>query len=147
MFSIDRNDYGGTKISTVDPHTVLQTSIYKAVMGAFTKALSGVPRATSVEPFSLCFGSKNISSTHVGPAVPQVDLVQQSRSVVWKILGANLMVQAYEGVNPTTSIVIGGHQLENNLIQVDLAALRLGFNSSLLSRQTTYSNFNFTSES
>jgi hypothetical protein len=51
------------------------------------------------------------------------------------------------GVNPRTSIVIGGHQLEDNLLQFDLAASRLGFSSSLLFRQTTCANFNFTSKS
>lgn len=33
---------------------------------------------------------------------------------------------------------------EDNLLQIDLAASKLGFSSSLLFRQTTCSNFNFT---
>jgi hypothetical protein len=49
------------------------------------------------------------------------------------------------GRNPRTSIVIGGYQLENNLVQFDLAASRLGFSSLLFGRQTTCSNFNSTS--
>ncbi|GMN75271.1 hypothetical protein TIFTF001_056585 [Ficus carica] len=44
-----------------------------------------------------------------------------------------------------TAIVIGGHQIEDNLLQFDLAASRLGFSSSLLLKQTSCSNFNFTS--
>lgn len=48
------------------------------------------------------------------------------------------------GINPRTSIVIGGHQIEDNFLQFDLAASRLGFSSSLLFRQTTCGNFNFT---
>ena len=44
-----------------------------------------------------------------------------------------------------TAIVIGGHQIEDNLLQFDLAYSRLGFSTSLLFRQTTCSNFNFTS--
>ncbi|KAM1296665.1 hypothetical protein ACFX2I_023477 [Malus domestica] len=52
----------------------------------------------------------------LGPAVPQIDLVLQSESV-----------------------------LEGNLVQIDLAASKLGFSSSLLFRQTTCANFNFTS--
>ncbi|CAN0886867.1 Probable aspartic proteinase GIP2 [Linum grandiflorum] len=48
------------------------------------------------------------------------------------------------GANPRTSIVIGGHQLEDNLLQFDVANSRLGFSSSLLSRQTNCANFNFT---
>ncbi|CAI0466344.1 unnamed protein product [Linum tenue] len=80
--------------------------------------------------FELCYNSTAIGSTRVGPAVPQIDLVLQSSN---------------GGVNPRTSIVIGGHQLEDNLLQFDLADSRLGFSSSLLFRQTTCANFNFTS--
>lgn len=47
--------------------------------------------------------------------------------------------------NPMTSIVIGGHQLEENFLQFDLAASRLGFSNSLLSGPTTCADFNFTS--
>lgn len=48
------------------------------------------------------------------------------------------------GVETEVSIEIGGHQLEDNLLEFDLAYNRLGFSSSLLFRQTTCSNFNFT---
>jgi hypothetical protein len=87
--------------------------------------------------------------------VPQIDLVLQSSKVSWTIFGANSMVQVKSdvmclgfvdgGLNPRTSIVIGGYQLENNLLQFDIATSRLGFSSSLLFRQTTCANFNFTS--
>ncbi|EEF41728.1 conserved hypothetical protein [Ricinus communis] len=49
------------------------------------------------------------------------------------------------GSNPRTSIVIGGYQVENNLLQFDLATSRLGFSSLLFGRMTTCANFNFTS--
>ncbi|KAL3626099.1 GLC7-interacting protein 2 [Castilleja foliolosa] len=49
------------------------------------------------------------------------------------------------GLSPRTAIVIGGYQLEDNLLQFDLAASRLGFSATLLGRQTTCANFNFTS--
>ncbi|KAI8566205.1 hypothetical protein RHMOL_Rhmol02G0021800 [Rhododendron molle] len=49
------------------------------------------------------------------------------------------------GVNPRTSIVIGGYQLEDNLLKFDLGASRLGFSSSLLFRAPTCANFNCTS--
>jgi len=146
---------GGTKISTVNPYTVLETSIYKAVTEFFIKEVSGVPRVAAVAPFGLCFNSKNIGSTRVGPAVPSIDLVLQSESVFWSIYGANSMVQVSDevlclgfvdgGLNPRTSIVIGGHQIEDNLLQFDLGASRLGFSASLLFRRTTCANFNFTS--
>lgn len=138
---------------------MMETTIYNAVTDSFVRELAkaNVPRVASVAPFGACFNSKNIGSTRVGPAVPQIDLVLQSKNVYWRISGANSMVQVKDdvlclgfvdgGVNPRTSIVIGGHQLEDNLLQFDLAASRLGFSSSLLFRQTTCANFNFTSKS
>ncbi|KAF5950905.1 hypothetical protein HYC85_012898 [Camellia sinensis] len=136
LLTIDSEGNGGTKISTVNPYTVLETSIYKAVTKFFINELSGVPRVASVAPFEACFNSKNISSTRVGPGVPAIFLVLQSETVFWSIYGANSMVQVSDdvlclgfvdgGAKPRTSIVIGGYQLEDNLLQFDLAASRLG---------------------
>ncbi|XVF60420.1 hypothetical protein PTKIN_Ptkin08bG0044400 [Pterospermum kingtungense] len=155
LLSINKEGRGGTKISTVNPYTVMETSIYRAVVNAFVKAIFKVPRVPAVAPFGACFKSKSIGSTRVGPAVPQIDLVLQNKHVIWRIFGANSMVQVSNdvlclgfvdgGLNPTTSIVIGGHQIEDNVLQFDLATSRLGFSSSLLFRQTTCANFNFTS--
>ncbi|KAJ4767729.1 Eukaryotic aspartyl protease family protein [Rhynchospora pubera] len=151
LLNIDQNGVGGTKISTVNPYTLLETSIYKAVLDAFGTALSKVKKVKPVAPFGLCFDAKSIGSTRVGPAVPAIDLVLQSESVYWRIFGANSMVAVGNnalclgfvdaGKNPRTSIVIGGYQLEDNLLAFDLARSRLGFSSSLLFRQTTCSNF------
>ncbi|MFQ6644861.1 hypothetical protein Gotur_020198 [Gossypium turneri] len=154
LLSINKEGQGGTKISTVTPHTVMQTSIYRAVVNAFIKQTSKVARVPAVAPFSACYNAKSLGSTRVGPAVPQIDLLLPNK-VVWRIFGANSMVQVNKdvlclgfvdgGLEPTTSIVIGGHQIEDNLLQIDLAASKLGFSSSLLFRRTTCSNFNFTS--
>ena len=92
LLSIDSQGYGGTKISTVHPYTVLETSIYKAVTQAFLKELSTITRVASVSPFGACFSSKDIGSTRVGPAVPPIDLVLQRNSVYWRVLGANSTV-------------------------------------------------------
>ncbi|XP_065859315.1 probable aspartic proteinase GIP2 [Euphorbia lathyris] len=155
LLKIDKQGSGGTKISTVNPYTVMETSIYKAVVKSFIKELAQVPRVSAVAPFGACFNSTFIGSTRVGPAVPQIDLVLQSSRVIWSIFGANSIVNVKEdvvclgfvdgGVNSKTSIEIGGHQLEDNLLQFDLAASKLGFSSSLLFRQTNCANFNFTS--
>ncbi|CAN0886879.1 Probable aspartic proteinase GIP2 [Linum grandiflorum] len=149
LLKIGKNGGGGTKISTVQPYTVLHTSIHKALTNAFARQLSKVPRVAAVAPFDLCFDSSGIGTTRVGPAVPRIDLVLQSSSVIWSIFGANSMVQVRKdvlclgfvdgGVNPRTNIVIGGHQLEDNLLQFDLASSRFGF------KQTSCANFNFTS--
>ncbi|KAK4737881.1 hypothetical protein R3W88_001578 [Solanum pinnatisectum] len=155
LLSIDNQGVGGTKISTVNPYTILETSLYNAITNFFVKELANVTRVAPVAPFRVCFDSRNIGSTRVGPAVPSIDLVLQNANVVWTIFGANSMVQVSEnvlclgvldgGVNSRTSIVIGGHTIEDNLLQFDHAASKLGFTSSILFRQTTCANFNFTS--
>ncbi|KAI3443200.1 Peptidase A1 domain-containing protein [Psidium guajava] len=146
---------GGTKISTVKPYTVMETSIFKAFVKLFGHEANNLTKVSSVKPFKYCFSSKNTPSTRAGPAVPIIDLVMNSRSVYWRIFGANSMVQVKEdvmclgfvdgGSNLTTSITIGGYQLEDNLVQIDLEKARLGFSSSLLFKRTTCSNFNFSS--
>ncbi|KAB2599557.1 basic 7S globulin [Pyrus ussuriensis x Pyrus communis] len=146
-------------ISTVNPYTVLENTIYTAFVDLFLKEVPAhIPRVAPVEPFGACFNSTHIGRTRVGPAVPTIDSVLQSGSVYWRFLGANSMVQVNEEVlclgfvdaglspsNPMTSIVIGGLQLEENFLQFDLAASRLGFCNSLLSGPTTCADFNFTS--
>jgi len=42
------------------------------------------------------------------------------------------------------AVVIGGFQMENNLLVYDEEKKQLGFSSLLFGRQTTCSNFNFT---
>ncbi|PKU69338.1 gamma conglutin 1-like [Dendrobium catenatum] len=150
-----KTGYGGTKISTAVPYTTLETSIYKSLTSAFAAALANVTRVAAVSPFKLCYDAKGLGSTRVGPGVPAVDLVLQSEAVFWSIFGANSMVEARDGVlcfafvdggrTPRTSIVIGGFQLEDNLVEFDLDYSRVGFSASLLFRRTTCSNFNFTS--
>ncbi|KAI3805248.1 hypothetical protein L1987_27453 [Smallanthus sonchifolius] len=157
LLSIDGEGKGGTSISTAHPYTVMETSIYKAVVAAFVKAMpKNVEKVPNVAPFGACFSSKNIVSTRLGPAVPSIDLELRSKNV-WRINGANSMVEVNNNVlclgfveartdfAPTISVVIGGHQIEDNLLQFDLSKSRLGFSSSLLGRSTSCANFNFTS--
>ncbi|CAH9140568.1 unnamed protein product [Cuscuta epithymum] len=161
LLAIDKKRNVGTKISTVDPYTVMETSIFQAVTTAFVKeaAARNITRtATPVSPFEVCFSADNISSTRVGPSVPWITLVLGGQGTKWTITGANSMVDLRDsgknvlclavvdgGRNPRTSIVIGGHQVEDNLLQFDLEGSRLGFSSTLLGRQTNCANFNFTS--
>ncbi|KAF7804763.1 basic 7S globulin [Senna tora] len=157
LLSINKEGFGGTKISTVDPYTVLEASIFKAVTQAFINASAArnITRVSGVAPFEVCFSRENVFSTRLGWAVPTIELVLQNQNVIWRIFGANSIVDVSEdvlclgivngGENPRTSIVIGGYQLENNLVQFDLATSRLGFSSLLFGSQTTCANFNFTS--
>lgn len=157
LLTIDSKGNGGTKISTVNPYTVLESSIFKAVTETFISeaAAWNITRVGSVAPFDVCFSTENVLSTRLGYGVPTISLVLQNENVIWDIYGANSIVQVSDdvlclglvngGSNPRTSIVIGGYQLENNLLQFDLATSRLGFSSLLFGRRTTCANFNFTS--
>ncbi|KAE9618444.1 hypothetical protein Lal_00047016 [Lupinus albus] len=158
LLSIDSNGVGGTKISTVNPYTVLEASIFKAVTNAFINASASrnITRVGSVAPFEVCFSSENVFGTRLGAAVPTIELVLQNEETIWRIFGANSVVSVNNdkvlclgfvngGENTRTSIVIGGYQVENNLLQFDLATSRLGFSSLLYGRQTTCANFNTTS--
>ncbi|KAG7559193.1 Peptidase family A1 domain [Arabidopsis thaliana x Arabidopsis arenosa] len=149
--------FGGTKISSVNPYTVLESSIFKSFTSMFVRQATArnMTRVTSVKPFSACFSTQNVGVTRLGYAVPEIQLVLHSNDVVWRIFGGNSMVSVSDeviclgfvdgGVNARTSVVIGGFQLEDNLIEFDLASNRFGFSSTLLGRRTNCANFNFTS--
>ncbi|KAK7344489.1 hypothetical protein VNO77_14148 [Canavalia gladiata] len=158
LLSINSEGVGGTKISTVNPYTVLEASIFKAVTEAFIKASAArnITRVGPVAPFEVCFSSENVVGTRLGASVPTIELVLQNEKTIWRIFGANSMVSVKDdkvlclgfvngGENARTSIVIGGYQVENNLLQFDLATSRLGFSSLLYGSRTTCANFNFTS--
>ncbi|KAJ1428769.1 Xylanase inhibitor, C-terminal [Sesbania bispinosa] len=148
LLSIDNKGNGGTKISTMSPFTELQSSVYKPFIREFLKRASDrkLKRVASVAPFEACFDSSTIGNSVTGLVVPTIDLVLQG-GVQWTIHGANSMVMAKKnvaclafvdgGTEPRmsfvkASIVIGGHQLVDNLLVFDLASSKLSFSSSLL---------------
>ncbi|XAR57198.1 Nepenthesin [Bertholletia excelsa] len=91
FLTINEEGYGGTKISTVDRHTVMETSIYKAVTEAFVKELKArnVTQVKAVQPFKLCYDANSFPATWIGPEAPRIDLVLHRKEVVWRILGSN----------------------------------------------------------
>ncbi|KAG4135638.1 hypothetical protein ERO13_D08G228250v2 [Gossypium hirsutum] len=144
LLSINKQGVGGTKLSTINPYTILHHPIFKAVTQFFSKELSAIPQVKPVAPFGACFNSKSFKNRRVGPG-----------HVMWRIYGANSFVEAAPGVsclafvdggmkNNGASIIIRAYQMENNLVQFDMARSRLGFNSSLLFYKTSCNNFNFT---
>ncbi|KAH7568138.1 hypothetical protein ACOSP7_009423 [Xanthoceras sorbifolium] len=161
LLTMNKQGRGGTKISTTKPFTVLEHSIFQSVATYFANELYSkykVPQVKAVAPFGLCFDSRKLSSTRLGLGVPNIDLVlKNNQNVKWTIPGANSMVQAGPGVaclafidggvRHRASMVIGAHQLQDNLLQFDLAMSMFGFSSSLLLRGTSCSNFNFTATS
>ncbi|KAL8045045.1 hypothetical protein ABFX02_08G086700 [Erythranthe guttata] len=157
LLSINNKDgSGGTSIRTVRAYTGLHRSIYMALIDEFVKAAASqnIKRVASVAPFGACFGSKTVTSSKTGPQVPTIDFVLHKKSVYWRFYGANSMVRVsdeviclafVEGatnlVGPTTSIEVGGYQMENYLLEFDVASSKLGFSSSLLLHDTSCSKF------
>ncbi|CAK8531050.1 unnamed protein product [Lathyrus sativus] len=145
----------GTKLSSVVPYTTMQSSIYANFKSAFVKAAlsMNMSRVASVSPFEICFDSKGVGESQTGPNVPVIDFVLQSEMVKWRINGRNSMVRVNDDVmclgildggdelkNP---IVVGGYQMEDVLVQLDLDSSMVGFSSSLLIKDTSCSKFRF----
>ncbi|KAL1369117.1 probable aspartic proteinase GIP1 [Arachis hypogaea] len=139
---------GGTKITTRIPYTLLEPSIYKAFTELFIKEASSsrfnLTVTNPMKPFKVCYSAKGLMVTNKGPKVPIIDFVLDRENVVWRIMGANSMVRVKNkkvdlwclgfmdgGVKEKTSIVMGGKQLEENLVQFDVESNRLGFFSLL----------------
>ncbi|XP_059311875.1 probable aspartic proteinase GIP2 [Lycium ferocissimum] len=159
LFAMDEEGYGGTKISTISPFTTMKSSIYQTFVEAYEKfAISmELTKVEPMAPFGLCFSTKGVDVTKVGPNVPTIDLVLQSEMVKWRIYGRNSMVKISDevmclgfldgGVSQKASIVIGGYQLEDNLLEFNLGTSMLGFTSSLSMAETSCSDFMFSKDS
>ncbi|XP_027338204.1 basic 7S globulin 2-like [Abrus precatorius] len=156
LLSIDNKGNGGTKISPMSPFTELQSSVYKTFIRDFLKNASDrrLKRVASVPPFEACFDSSSVGNSASGFAMPTIDLVLPG-GMEWKIHGANSMVMAKKNVaclaivdggkEPKmsfvkASIVIGGYQLQDNLLVFDVASSKLSFSSSLLLHNTSCSH-------
>jgi len=161
LLAIDgQSGSGGTRISTIVPYTKLQSSIYKAFTLAFLReAASSAFNLTTtkpVKPFSVCYPASAVKITQMGPAVPIIELVLDRQDVVWKMFGSNSMMKVTKksvdlwcldfvdgGAIDGPSVMIGGLQLEDNLLQFDLLSKKLGFSSSILSKGTNCADFEF----
>ncbi|KAJ7954945.1 basic 7S globulin-like [Quillaja saponaria] len=153
LLSFDKHGNGGTRLSTVTPYTVLHTSIFKALVDEFVKKAEAkkIKRVKPLGQFGACFDPRNIANTITGPAVPKIDLVFQNERTHYRIYGANSMVKVKNNViclafvdggsEPKSSIVIGGHQLEDTLVEFDLASSQFGFTPSLLLHNVSCSHF------
>ncbi|KAJ0763598.1 putative aspartic peptidase A1 family, aspartic peptidase domain superfamily, xylanase inhibitor [Helianthus annuus] len=139
---------GSVKMSTIVTYTTLRSDIYKALVESFSNATAGIPQVPAVEPFGLCFEDGAYGSG----SVPNIDLEMENENI-WSVSvensikrvgnGAACLAFVDGGSKVTDPIVIGTFQMENNFLYFDLENQQLGFSSSLLSRGTNCSNFNF----
>nr|CAB3475375.1 unnamed protein product [Digitaria exilis] len=132
-------------LSSRVPYTELRSDVYGAVVKAFDKATAGRKRVTpAVAPFELCYDSRELGSTRLGYAVPQVDLMMDG-GANWTVFGGNSLVQMDDNTacfgfvkmppeeeeKAAAAVVIGGFQMENNLLVFDEEKQQLGFSGLL----------------
>ncbi|XP_074297879.1 putative aspartic proteinase GIP2 [Silene latifolia] len=154
LLVIDKNGLGGTKINPIYPYTTLHTNIYNALVDAFTTkaATMNITRVGQVSSFSACFSSKNMVGTKTGPKVPIISLKLDGRNEdIWRFYGFNSMIKVSNdvrclaivdgGLSVKASIVIGGKQMEDSLVEFDLESSKLRVMSSLLRFGTSCSQF------
>ncbi|KAL9233100.1 hypothetical protein vseg_008138 [Gypsophila vaccaria] len=125
------------KFSTVSPYTLVKPEIYKQMIEAFSTEAenANMVRLNPVgHQFELCY--ENVKEIK---KVPVIDLVLQSEMVRWRIYGPNSMVKVNSkgmclgimdgGEELEAEIVLGSHQLEDNLVEFDLGRSMIGFTS------------------
>ncbi|GJT27397.1 putative aspartic peptidase A1 family protein [Tanacetum coccineum] len=148
--SIDLPLNSTTKLSTIEPYTTLRTDIYNRLVDILSIYTFGIPRARPVTPFGLCFRT---FTRYILMQVPDIDLILPNGKK-WTIATANSIKQLTRdvaclafvdgGMAAEHAIVIGTFQFEDNFLEFDLENSTFGFSSSLLRRQTSCANFNFT---
>ncbi|GFP83982.1 basic 7s globulin [Phtheirospermum japonicum] len=136
--SLQQKGFIGAKLSTIAPYTTLETNIYATFVEAYVKAAKemNLSLVSSVAPFEVCFSSKGVENKKIGPNVPIIDLVLQSEMVKWRVYGKNSMVFVSDeimclgfldgGIDPRDTIVIGGYQMEDYLLEFNLGNSMLG---------------------
>ncbi|CAI9118938.1 OLC1v1020572C1 [Oldenlandia corymbosa var. corymbosa] len=152
--TFDDKGNGGTKISTVDPYSVLESSMYQPFLKAFLKELPSFSKGAKlmknpVKPFGACFTGMGINRTGL-PRVPPIDLVfmrtEYSNDVTWRIHGGNSMVRVSGDVMcfgfveqsrvikkdmKQPAMVIGGYQIEESVLEFDPSRSKVGFSPRL----------------
>nr|XP_043623092.1 chitinase CLP-like [Erigeron canadensis] len=142
-----------TKLSTIDPYTILRTDIYNSVVRRFSMVTKQIRPAKPVAPFGLCFSITSTNVTKASSKVPEIDFNLQGGKK-WTMSRENSIKQVTNdvaclafvdgGATNEPAIVIGTFQFEDNFLVFDLENSTFGFSSSLLHKQTSCANFNFT---
>ncbi|CAL5094614.1 unnamed protein product [Urochloa decumbens] len=155
---------GGVALSTVTRYTAMRPDVYRAVAQAFGDAIGRpgyVRPAPAVPPFSLCYDTASLRHVRVlGWDVPSIHLeLGAGASMNWTMGSGNSMVQVGDdgalclafvemrgaAADPAApAVVIGGYQVEDNLLVFDEDEEVLHFSGLLWGSGATCSGFNFT---
>jgi hypothetical protein len=148
-------------LSTTIPYTQLRSDVCRPFIAAFDRAMAQSPvvapgaKVSAVAPFELCYNSSKLAPTRFGLFVPFVDVMLEG-GTNFTVLGGNSMAQVNSGTacfafvqmkastGALPAVVIGGFQMENQLVVLDNGKKQLSFTSYLPARGFSCSNFNFT---
>ncbi|GAA0153021.1 protease [Lithospermum erythrorhizon] len=147
-------------ISTTTAYTILENSLFRTIHEVFTSEMLRASRHTrqvkAIEPFTACFANLTIvPKTDVW--APIIHFTLHKKNVTWSILSSNSLVEVEKGLHclafvdggkykdghGQAPIVIGAHQLEDNVVQFDLEQSRLGFRYALRFSRHSCSAFEF----
>uniref|UniRef100_A0ACD5XK64 Uncharacterized protein n=1 Tax=Avena sativa TaxID=4498 RepID=A0ACD5XK64_AVESA len=150
-----RTGRGGVVLSTVTPYATMRPDVFRAFARAFDDAITRgkipmttVERVPATKPFELCYrGGFPRVKVPWSWDVPRIILeLGDGATRNWTVDNNNYVVEVdgalCVGILPVDgrpAMVIGGKQLENNLLVFDLEKQRLGF-SGLLDRALTSCN-------
>uniref|UniRef100_A0ACD5VE90 Uncharacterized protein n=1 Tax=Avena sativa TaxID=4498 RepID=A0ACD5VE90_AVESA len=142
-------------LSTTVRYTQLRADAYRPFIAAFDRAMGQAAKVSAVSPFELCYNSSKLSPTLSGYFVPQVDVMLEGGTNL-TVVGGNSMAQvnsrtacfAFVQTKASRSTagpaaLIGGFQMENNLVVLDNGKQQLSFTGYLPARGFSCSNFNF----
>ncbi|XP_037418443.1 chitinase CLP-like [Triticum dicoccoides] len=155
--------------STTIPYAELRHDVYRPLINAFDQAMERQGAITTgarvpspaAAPFELCYNSSRLSPTRFGYFVPTVELMLEGGRN-WTVFGINSMAQVnratacfafvemkagdkswYGGV-AAPAVVLGGFQMQQNLLMFDEEKQTLGFTGQLTGRGLSCGHFNFT---
>ncbi|PAN19877.1 hypothetical protein PAHAL_3G304700 [Panicum hallii] len=152
---------GGVTLSTVQRYTAMRSDVYRAFVRAFNETIGTpgyVKPMPAVAPFELCYDTFSLRRVRVlGWDVPSIRLeLGAGASMNWTVASGNSMVQAADrtlclavvemgpGAAHGAAVVIGGYQVEDNLLVFDEDKEVLHFSGLLWGSGATCSGFNFT---
>ncbi|XP_051228066.1 chitinase CLP-like [Lolium perenne] len=160
-----RTGRGGVVLSTTTPYTIMRPDVFRAFAMAFDDAImrgkipmTTMRRVQATKPFELCYNGAFPMLKRSGYDMPYIKLeLGNGATRNWTLFNSNYMVQVEGamcvGILPMgprgmpvagePAVVIGGKQLEDNLLVFDLEKQRLGFSMLLPYQLSSCRSSNF----
>ncbi|KAF7032944.1 hypothetical protein CFC21_044074 [Triticum aestivum] len=134
--------------STTTPYALVRRDVYRPLIDAFDQAMERDGAITAGarlsspagSPFELCYNSSRLSLTRFGYFVPTVGFGLEG-GTGWAVLRGD---KAGYGGGAALAVVLGGLQMEENLVVFNEEKQTMAFTGQINGRGLLCSNFNFT---